>query len=516
MSLSIRSSVDIFRFLLAAALAVIAIVIVVLTIRWPLVWDAQVFHYTHFLVQNGFVPYRDIPDLNMPGVYLLEDWAMRIFGGSDLGWRIYDFALLGLLTGAMIVISRPYDWLAGFSAGILFALLHVNDGPWNAAERDEVMTVLIVIAYAFLFEAMRRRRPWLLSLFGIALGLAATIKPTVAPLGMVLVIMLAWSRKAKDESVVQPLGYVFAGASAAGLFAFLYLLQHHAVYACWETIRRATPFYAQLDRAGPATLLRFLPRKVEIVMLPFAVAVACTERKWKSWERAALLLGAAFGVLSYLAQGKGYDYHRYPLAAFLLLWMTIELALAMRAAGWRRWVGIAGLAAGVLVSAPLYLAHAARFHADNDFLPIQRDLASLGTDSLQRQVQCLDVVQGCYSALYHLKLVQNTGMVGDILLFATQKSPVVDYYREFYWKQLTTNPPAVIVVTNQWFGHHPSFGKLDQWPAFAAYLQDHYNLVVARKIAHPAGDIYRTQEEDHAYRIYVRKGVSLRLPGNTD
>ena len=140
---STRSSLDIFRFAMAALLAAVALAVVVLTWHWPLVWDAQVFHYIHFLIDNGFAPYRDIPDINMPGVYVLEGWAMQFFGGSDLAWRIYDFTLLGVLTLAMVVVTLPYDWLAGLFAGVVFALLHANDGPWNSVERDEVMTVLI-------------------------------------------------------------------------------------------------------------------------------------------------------------------------------------------------------------------------------------------------------------------------------------------------------------------------------------------------------------------------------------
>jgi hypothetical protein len=41
-------------------------------------------------MEHGFVPYRDIPDIIMPGTYIIEGWAMRLFGGSDLAWRIYD------------------------------------------------------------------------------------------------------------------------------------------------------------------------------------------------------------------------------------------------------------------------------------------------------------------------------------------------------------------------------------------------------------------------------------------
>jgi hypothetical protein len=107
--------------------------------------------------------------------------------------------------------------------------------------------------------------------------------------------------------------------------------------------------------------------------------------------------------------------------------------------------------------------------------------------------------------------VQTTGMMGDVLLFATEKSPVVDYYRDQYWKELTSNPPAVIVLTNEWFGHKSTFDKINQWPSFATYLRDNYQLVVARKLKEQPGRLYRTQSTDHAYRIYLRKGVSLPL-----
>jgi hypothetical protein len=88
--------------------------------------------------------------------------------------------------------------------------------------------------------------------------------------------------------------------------------------------------------------------------------------------------------------------------------------------------------------------------------------------------------------------------MGDLLLFSANDSPVVDRYRDEYWNQLTTRPPAVIVLTNEWFGHLPSFDKLGAWPIFASYLEGHYQMVIAR-------DFH--DEADHAYRVYLRKDM---------
>ncbi|HEY3987807.1 MAG TPA: hypothetical protein VGM02_00820, partial [Acidobacteriaceae bacterium] len=107
--MSFQSFLTCFRYVTASLLGVAALCIVVSTYHWPLLWDAQVFHYGNFLIDHGFVPYRDIIDMNMPGAYLIDGWAIKVFGGGDLAWRIFDFTLVGTLCLAMVVIARPYD-----------------------------------------------------------------------------------------------------------------------------------------------------------------------------------------------------------------------------------------------------------------------------------------------------------------------------------------------------------------------------------------------------------------------
>jgi len=109
--------------------------------HWPWMGDTQIFHYVNFLVGKGMSPYRQIFDLNMPGSYLSDFIGTAIFGSSDLGWRLYDYTLLAILTAAFIFIAVEYDWFAGLYAGVLFALMHGSEGPWQTAQRDQVMTV---------------------------------------------------------------------------------------------------------------------------------------------------------------------------------------------------------------------------------------------------------------------------------------------------------------------------------------------------------------------------------------
>jgi hypothetical protein len=458
--------------------------------------DAQIFHYEHLLMENGFAPYRDIPDINMPGSHVIETWQVFLFGGSDLGARIYDFTLLCLLTLAMIVIALPYDWLAGFSAGVLFTLQHAyNGGSWNAGERDEVMAVLIMIGYAFLFESLRKRKPFLLFAFGGALGMASTLKPTVAPLGIVLLAIAVWQIRKKEEATLPYIAWSVGGALIAGVVVFEFLWQHHAFGEFLYCLRTYVPLYAGMDRPPLGPLLRRLLPFGAWVILPFAAAAALVTRRWQAWESGALLVGATFGALSYFAQGKGFSHHTYPLAACVLLWSTIELASAARSQRRVATLAVAGIVAGLFVVLPIYCYRLIHVKPNNDFgVSLESDLSQMGGERLNHSIQCLDVVYGCYGALYHLGLVQSTPIVGDILLFEPQESPTIDQFRESFFSMILSKPPAVFVVSNEWFDRPSTFDKIDNWPRFAAYLKTNYRLSIERNF---------TGNADTGYRIYV-------------
>src|SRR5579875_165492 len=90
-----------FRLICIAVLCGGAIAYVVFTIHWQWMWDTTVMHYVVMAMKHGKVPYRDIYDINMPGSYLMERLGIALYGGSDLGWRLWEYTLLGTMTAAM-------------------------------------------------------------------------------------------------------------------------------------------------------------------------------------------------------------------------------------------------------------------------------------------------------------------------------------------------------------------------------------------------------------------------------
>jgi hypothetical protein len=485
------------RALACATLAGAFLYMAVHTIHWPLMQDAPVIHYVNFLTDQGFAPYRTIGDMNMPGAYMVERAGVFVFGPSDLGFRLYDLSLMAAMVLAMIAIARPYDWLAGLFAGVLFAMIHAADGPKGAGQRDEVMAVLTVVGLAFLFHSLRKSRPRWMALGGFFFGMAAAVKPTAAPLGFALLLMIAVVLHRRGNRSAPYLAYGILGAAVPVALFVGFLLHYQALDAFVYLSRTVTAYYAGVSRMTLISLLReCMPRPMRI-LVPFALTLAVMNPDRADWERWALALATVFGFLSYVVQGKGFYYQRYPLIALALLWFGIEFAAALRRRGWSRALGGIGLAIGTFVLVPLFAAQSRTIFFSNIFTEtLEADLQRIGPDRLQRNVQCLDMVDGCMNALLHLGIVQQTGRTGDNLLFASDPSlAVVEHDRRQFWDSLAAHPPDVFVLSDEKFPDAASFDKLDRWPQFRQYLSDNYELRSEHRF-----DI------GVAYRIYVRKG----------
>lgn len=507
------------RILLAISVCALA-GFVIITARWHIMWDTQVMHYVDLLVAHGFAPYRTIGDMNMPGAYWVEHFGIAVFGASDFSWRMYEFFLLTLLGAGMTLIARPYDRLAGFLAFTLFIVLHGIDDASNAVQRDEVMTIALILATAALFRAVRVNSSLYGLVSGLFFGFATAIKPTAIVLGVALLVGASVVQKKRNASAVKLLASGVCGVPLIGAAVLLYLHHFQALGSFLFILRKVLPAYAPMDSFSLSWLLSFALTPVGWLLLPLAVVAALILNKAKEpafgdgliarWEQAALIVAFFFGLGSYLLQHKGYAYHRYPALAFGLLWACIVLLRAIASS--RRYAILAGLFAVmfiVVMVVPLSLAAISQLPARDPFSEqLASDLRTLGPSELQHQVQCLDVVFGCLNALYHAGIVQNYGATGDLLYFQPRTTPVVEHYREAFWQHLQSDPPAAFILSNQWFGEHHSFDKVSAWPEFQSFLQTNYVSVVERSFpshsASPSDDRHIRR-----YRIYLRRDSSL-------
>jgi hypothetical protein len=495
------------RSVLSAILAALLAVFVVGTWRWPLVGDASVIHYVAFLMDHGFVPYRQIVELNMPGAYLVEWLLIHTFGGGSLSWRIFDFTLLAAIGAAMILITRPYGGFAGFAAAALLALIHGQDGVAFLGERDLIIAALLVWMCAFLFLGLRHNSAWLIFASGFAAGVAATMKPLAIPIGFLLLIVLVFRLKGQQRPYGKPLLYGAGGFLLPCLIVFFYVARVHALSAFVETMLGLSRYYNGMYRKPLAFLLLHSVAPVGPLVVLW-LSVILLHREW-NWERRTLAGASIIGLVFYILQGRGFPYYRYPLLVFLLPLMAIDFMAALRRPV-LRYLAVSAAVYGLLVLAPQCALKATRYDWRNqEFITmLSDDLKNLGGPELSGKVQCLDTIAGCINTLYRNQLVQATGFFYDCYAYAprgTKMMWMVEAYRSEFLEALKRNPPAIFVLSNQYCQDGPdSYDKLKRWPELAALLNTQYRLYAERM---PPDDVYWWSRplKPSGYRIYVKR-----------
>jgi hypothetical protein len=522
---------SVWMWLFGAVLIACSATFIVMTRHWPMVGDAALIRYSVFLIQHGWAPYRDFVDINMPGAYWATNLGMHLAPSADVSWRIFDLGLVALAGVGYLFIARPYARFAALFATAMLLLVHGQDGVQQAGQRDLVIAVLLVLAVACLLEAVRQARWVYLVPFGIAVGCSATIKPTAGPLGVVLLVMAAaygagWGRNDSDATKTRATTPIeMAGAqgrltrflkwTAIGIAAMaapvsgmlLWLERKHALAAWLTKERMLLPSYAMQERRPFGfTLSHSISPLLPLVLL-WLLCIVLRGPSWPRFERLLIATGAAVNLAALLAQGKALPYQRYPMLAFLLPLIALDLTTAWRRRGAVRYVAWAGICCGCMVLAPLTLVKVHRFDGrPQEFdAMLAADLGTLHAGELSGRVQCLDTIQDCLPTLYTLRLLPATGTLGDVELFGSPKEAAVAASRRQFLREVETKPPLVFIVVSGFFLDGASgYRKLDAWPEFAQWLNAHYTLQVERTPPHLVRWWSRPQPPA-GYRIYVRK-----------
>jgi len=484
-------------------------------IHWPIVGDAPLLHYTAFLLDHGKAPYRQIVEVNLPGTYAIEWTAIHVLGPGPLAWRCFDFLLLALCGSSMILIAMeleaggPMDsaWLAGFFPAALFALIHFRDGPTHTGQRDLMMTAMLLPAIAALFYAVRRNRIWPLPVFGLFLGMATIIKPS-GILFAFLLLTLLWIHLGKlHRPRIAALTYAKLGFWTPILATVAWLHHHGSLYAFIDTMRGLDAYHASLGRPSLfALILGSFPSVLLAVVIP-ALPLFFVDRSWRQWEGLCLFLCAFLGAVSYILQGKGYPYHRYPTEAFLLLVVSLLAFRLLQRPGWPRIPALICVLLGALFLAPASASIACHYDWRNQEFnrSLAADLNALGGQQLNNQIQCLDSTAGCINTLYNLQIVEATPYMYDCYMFQAAPSPARDRYRQGFLNAFQQARPRVVVLSDQeCFTFDRSFSKLDLWPEFESVLSSDYTLATQRTPPHTIA-WWRHPAQPFSYRIYIRK-----------
>lgn len=463
-----------------AGFAALAATLAWRSLAWPLVHDAPILHYIAWRIADGAAPYRDVFDMNQPGVYLLHLAVLETLGPSDLAWRAFDLAWLALTALAIAALAAPWGAVAAAGGGLAFATYHLAGGAWQVGQRDFLLCPFLVVGVLGVARWLEQRGGLAsLAWSGAAMGAAVTVKPHAGVLAAALGVIVVVAALRAGGAAPAVLAYGVAASLAPA--AMLAWLGATGALGAWReaVFDYLLPLYTRLGRDAAWTIDRWE------VWIPLALGAAVSvgaalHRRQFGARHALVLVGVAYGLVHYVGQGKGWEYHLYPLAAFVAVLLFAELSPVLAA---RRWAAaplvVTLMTALVLLSVKGLEAAPARWEHDKE-ARVRVLVHELGTRLRTGDtVQVLDTTGGGAHALLRLRLRQPTRFIYDFHFFHDVDTPMVRALRAELIGGLDARPPRFIVL----FEHGwPSGGyeRIHAFPELAERLATRYDVVAAR------------------------------------
>ena len=488
--------------LILAASAVFGVWLGWRSLGWPLIHDAPLMHYVAWLIAQGAVPYRDVFDMNMPGVYLIHWAVLSTVGAGDLAWRLVDLAWLAGICGLLFVFGKGTgDRLAAAAGAILFALYHLSGGAWRVGQRDFLLCLFLLggaLGVARAIERGAALQPLVVA--GLLLGAGMTVKPNAGIYWLMCAGTAAWGAWREKRSLALAAGVVIAaGLLVPGLvFGWLAWLgglnSFHAIMFGY-----VVPLYSHVGRIQLGQAISWYrngPALWSLLSVIGFLGLLGPTPPGATTRRMLALLGVGYGWLHFSLQGKGWEYHLYPLALFICALVPFAMTRVASRSGFtsslRRGVALAVFVATVVtLGAKGVDAVDAGWVAEKSrrVAALSRDLGPLLRPG--DRVQVLDVTEGGLHALFKLGVRQPTRFLYDFHFFHDQDDPRIKLLQgELVLGIQSERPRAIVVMRDTW--NRAGYERIQEIPGLTSLLDRAYTLAV----------------EGDGYRIYAKRADS--------
>lgn len=301
------------------------------SLGWPIYHDNVIFQYIAWRMQHdGLVPYREMLDINMPGVYVMHLLALALFGESDFGFRLFDLSILALTSLGLAAYVWRTSPLGALMAVGYYACFHLGMGVWHAGQRDYQMGVFLIWGLYCFTRYLEKPEQFVSTLVaGLLLGFACWVKPITVLLAALLGAVLLFGPLDRHQKWIGLLWFGVGGLIPAVLMLG-WLEQLGALPDFVEMLTRLLPAYSNSSHSvtrwmhpglGTAMLLAYLVGLVCAVVLTFREL----GRGVPFWRGILACCGMFYGFAHFYFQFKGLPYHRYPLVLFFALWFGLCL-----------------------------------------------------------------------------------------------------------------------------------------------------------------------------------------------
>jgi hypothetical protein len=435
--------------------------------------DGAMMDYIALQILQGKVPYRDMVDMNFPGTYLIHMLRLWLIGPSDFAWRLWDDAYGLLAAIGMGYFCRERGRWTMLLPGLLFFACYFRMGPTQQGQREYLLLPFLVWGLALIADQLEGKGGFPKALAGFFLvGCSATIKPLPLFLGAALLLLYM----KREKGVAQRVGALAGAFLLPYAMIFLWLAWVGGLAAFFDILLHIVPLYAPLGR----TSLFFTLLSYGVLFLPALFFMVRVEKPKPRPVRTKLLaLFVLYGVVHYVGQAKGWDYHLLPLIAALSLSTGYA---AGNIFGARSMGPFVIYAQAVLLLGFFFGVHYQFYHKR---LPPATDLNPQMVLDLEPwlrpgvSVQAMgQATHGIYKYLLTQNLSQATSFIYDFYFFTQPERPVVQRLRRQFLHELKTRKVRyVLVIPDYWTeGQTPEYFTRRE-----GLIGKEYHLVLKRK-----------------------------------
>jgi hypothetical protein len=461
------------------------------SLTWRYCLDSPLMIYAGWLCENGWVPYRDFFDMNMPGTYFVM-WAMvKLFGSSDFGFRVFDLLCLVSISVSTFFWMEPWGKFSALVAAVSFPIWYLGCGPIFSLQREYL--AFVPFAWALVIASGETRFNSILKplLVGLLTSATLLIKPQFLLLCLPLLIFI-FQPGMNLVSMRRYAVALVAGISAPLAATILYLLWNESLSPFLDMAINYWPLYAHMT--GENMTISGLDRFVYLVRstvggliglkLPLAIVGLFAlsrdpEQRRNAWALGGLLAAAAIYPAT---AGQFWHYHWLPFY-YVALCLASFTVRELKCPNWRK-VNIVYIVAIVFLILSLSKSAVSTFREGNSLYYGLLDVPDGVHNFLSSHMkpgdtaQPLDWGRGAVHGMLMAKIPLATRFMYDFHFYHHVNSPYIQALRREFVKELSANKPRFIIeVQNRPWPHGANTSS--EIPELKSFLHEQYVTVQA-------------------------------------
>lgn len=221
---------------------VLATVLLVESLRWPIEHDGPMVLYPSYLAWSGLrIPYRQLFDVNFPGSFFLYGLLGWLSGLNDVVLQVFDAAFVLLLGGTVFKLLPKQQRIGGTIGFFVFVAYYFGLHSQFELQREFFLTLLLCGAVSLASsEFDKYQMLWI----GVLAGFATTIKAPILLSFLWIVAMVLWEKGRERKGLALQFGF---GLAMPILATIGYLLSVGALEDFLTMSRNYLPLYAMTD-----------------------------------------------------------------------------------------------------------------------------------------------------------------------------------------------------------------------------------------------------------------------------